>query len=350
MIVVDSHCDTPSQIYRLRDIGAEDAHAHVDFPKLKRGGVDAVCFAAYVPATMEGVAATGYAEKLLNCSVAAVQANSSVAALARSAEDIAVNKAAGKVSVLLAIENGSAIGDNAALLEHFRESGVVYMTLTHSADNLIADSCSGKGLWGGLSPFGREVVARMNSLGMLIDLSHSSDRTFYDVLECSSKPVVATHSCCRALANHRRNMTDEMIKALAASGGVIQINFYPSFLDDDFSAAFSRYYDSVESIEDEFIAEPGNPEKRARWYDCLDKLKALPRPSYKRIVDHIDHVVSMVGPDHVGLGSDFDGIYVTPDGLEDCSRFPLLLDELRVRGYSDVDIEKIAGGNFLRIL
>lgn len=350
MIVVDSHCDTPSQIYRLRDIGVEDAHAQVDFPKLRRGGVDAVCFAAYVPATMEGVAATGYAENLLNCSAAAVQANSSIAALARSAEDVAANKAAGKVSVLLAIENGSAIGDNLSALEHFHESGVVYMTLTHSADNLIADSCSGKGRWGGLSPFGREVVARMNSLGMLIDLSHSSDKTFYDVLECSSKPVVATHSCCRALANHRRNMTDDMIKALAANGGVIQINFYPSFLDEDFSAAFSRHYDEVESIEDEFIADPGNPEKRARWYDCLDRVKALPRPSYKRIVDHIDHAVSLAGSEHVGLGSDFDGIYVTPEGLEDCSRFPLLLDELRVRGYSESDIEKIAGGNFLRIL
>ena len=190
------------------------------------------------------------------------------------------------------------------------------MTLCHSMDNQICDSCAGNRTWGGLSPFGREVIAEMNRLGMLVDVSHVSDDTFYDVLECSTGPVVATHSCCRALADHPRNMTDDMIKALAAKGGVIQINFYPVFLQDEYEL------DSPSSV----------------------------LPSYTRIADHIDHVVALVGIDHVGIGSDFDGIEVAPDGLEDISKMPVLFEELRRRGYSEGDLTKLASGNFFNVL
>ena len=192
------------------------------------------------------------------------------------------------------------------------------MTLCHSRDNLICDSCASEvKRWHGLSPFGREVVAEMNRLGMLVDVSHVSDETFYDVLKYSSEPVVATHSCCRALADHPRNMTDDMIRALAEKGGVIQINFYPVFLDDSFHE------------EDMSIA---------------------PRPSYKRIVDHIDHVVSLVGIEHVGIGSDFDGIDVAPEGMENISMMPKVFEEMRRRGYSENDIAKVASGNFFNVL
>jgi membrane dipeptidase len=187
---------------------------------------------------------------------------------------------------------------------------------------------------------------------MLIDVSHVSDETFYDVLKYSSKPVVATHSCCRALASHPRNMTDDMIRVLAAAGGVIQINFFPLFLDDDFAAILrdSGIEERGEDIENEFIKDPADPVKRAAWYAVLDELSSLSRPSYKRIVDHIDHVVEIAGIDHVGLGSDFDGISVAPEGMDDISCFSKVFDEMRERGYSETDIEKVAGANFLRIM
>ena len=186
------------------------------------------------------------------------------------------------------------------------------MTLCHSQDNQICDSCaSAVGRWGGLSPFGREFIKEMNRAGMLVDVSHISDSAFYDVIDCSSVPVAATHSCCRALAGHARNMTDDMIRTLASAGGVMQINFYPVFLDDDWDHH---------------------------------------RPSYKRVADHIDHAVEVAGIDHVGIGSDFDGIEVAPEGLEDISMMPVLFDELRRRGYREPDLEKIASGNFFRVL
>jgi membrane dipeptidase len=192
----------------------------------------------------------------------------------------------------------------------------------------------------------------MNSLGMLVDVSHISDASFYDVLETSDKPVVATHSCCRALCDHPRNMTDQMIKDLAQAGGVLQINFYPLFLDGSFKSVLnaSGIMEYGERIESEFIADPANPEKRAAWNRVQDELEALQRPSYKLIADHIDHVVDLVGIDHVGLGSDYDGIEVTPLGMEDISLMPVLFDELRSRGYTDSDLSKIASDNFFRIL
>lgn len=352
MFVLDSHCDTPSQIYRLRDIGKEDAHAQVDFPKLQRGGVDASFFAAYIPGSLAPDAATRYALELIACTKDAVAANSDVAAIATTAEDAFRNKATGKVSVFLAIENGSPIQKNLGLLRLFSELGVRYMTLTHSRDNEICDSCTSgnAGRWGGLSPFGKSVVKEMNRLGVLVDVSHISDRSFYDVLEFSRKPVVATHSCCRALADHPRNLSDGMIRSLAEQGGVLQINFYPSFLDADFAQVLSRYDDEIDSIEGAFISDPSDISRRTAWHECIDRLKALPRPNFRRIADHIDHAVSLVGPEHVGLGSDFDGISVTPEGLEDCSRFGVIFEELRNRGYSETDIAAIAGGNFLRLL
>lgn len=353
MFVLDSHCDTPSQIHRLRNIGIRNSHGHVDFPKMKEGGVDGSFFAIYVPASLEGSAATSYAMELLADVYDTLAANPDKAVLATCRDDALSAKEKGLVSIFLGLENGSAIQNSLPLLRLFYRMGVRYMTLTHSANNLICDSCSPEnGRWGGLSPFGREVVKEMNRIGMLVDVSHCSDRSFYDVLGCSSAPVVATHSCCRELSSHKRNMSDDMIRALAAKGGVIQINFYPVFLDAGFAGILhaSGLEELGEKAEEEFIKDPSDPEKRSAWHAVEDRLKSLERPSYKLIADHVDHAVSLVGTDHVGLGSDFDGISVTPEGMEDISCFSRILDELSARGYSDNDIEKIAGGNFLRIL
>ena len=350
MFVLDSHCDTPSQILRLRDMSLDNDHAHVDFPKLARGGVDGAFFAVYIPASLDSAAASSHALALLD---GVSRCLNDKAVLTVSAMQALENKKAGRFSVFLGLENGSTIGNDLGELARWYDAGVRYMTLCHSADNQICDSCaSANKTWHGLSPFGREVVAEMNRLGMLVDVSHVSDETFYDVVGLSTKPVVATHSCCRALANHPRNMTDEMIVRIARTGGVIQINFYPLFLDNGFGSilAESGIMERGEAIESEFIKDPSDPVKRAAWNAAQDELMALPRPSYKRIADHIDHAVSLVGTDHVGLGSDFDGIEVTPSGLEDISMMPVLFDELRYRGYSESDIEKIAGTNFLRVL
>ena len=354
MFILDSHCDTPSQILRLRDLSVDNEYAHVDFPKLKRGGVDGAFFALYVPASFDDDSqrAYEYAMRLLDGVNETLAANSECAAMTVNEDEAMCHKRDGLFSVFIGLENASPI-DSAERLKELYDKGVRYVTLCHSANNAICDSCAPRvKKWGGLSPFGKELVAEMNRLGMLIDVSHVSDDTFYDVLKYSTEPVVATHSCCRALCNHPRNMTDDMIKALAAAGGVVQVNFYPLFLDGDFGDILneSGICERGELIEKEFIADPGNHEKRAAWNKVQAELLSLRRPSYKMIAAHIDHVVSLVGVNHVGIGSDFDGIEVTPDGMEDASMMPKLFDELRTRGYSENDLEKIASGNLFRLL
>lgn len=353
MFVLDSHCDTPSQIYRLRDISLDNEYAHVDFPKLKRGGIDGAFFALYVPASLDGAGAFDYSLELMKGVKEVLSLHPDAARLATDIQQAYHNKSEGLFSIFLGLENGSPLEDSLERISLFHDMGVRYITLCHTADNQICDSCaSADGKWGGLSPFGKEVVAEMNRIGMLIDVSHISDAAFWDVLAYSKAPVAATHSCCRALADHPRNMTDDMIKALADAGGVIQINFYPLFLDNGFSEVLSSsgIMDKGEVIENEFINDPADQDKRAAWNSVLDELNGLPRPSYKRIVDHIDHAVNIAGIDHVGLGSDFDGIACTPQGLEDISAMPMIFNEMRIRGYSEADIEKVAGGNFFRLL
>ena len=354
MFVLDSHCDTPSQILRLRDMGLDNDYAHVDFPKLKRGGVDGAFFALYVPAALDEDSdkAYDYAMTLLDGVNETLASYPSAAALATSRDEAYNNKANGKFSVLIGLENASPI-DCVGKLKCLYDKGIRYITLCHSLNNAICDSCAPNiKKWGGLSPLGREIVAEMNRLGILIDVSHVSDDTFYDVLKYSTKPVVATHSCCRTLCDHPRNMTDDMIRELAAAGGVIQINFYPLFLDPEFKYILSQsgIQERGDSVEREFSADPSNLEKRAAWNRIQEEIMSLPRPDYKMIADHIDHVVSLVGVDYVGIGSDFDGIEVTPDGMEDISMMPKLFDELCRRGYTESDLEKIASGNFFRCL
>ena len=352
MILLDSHCDTPSQILRLRDIGIDNRWGHVDFPKLRQGGVDASFFALFTPASMQGDQATGYAMRMLAATLGAVRENPDMASMAYCVDDIIANKAGGKTSILLGMENGSPVQESLDLLRCFQQLGVRYVTLTHNGDNAIADCAAEAKTWGGLSPFGKEVVAEMNRLGMIVDVAHASDATFYDCLKYSKVPIVSTHSCCRALCSHRRNMSDDMLRALAEAGGVIQINFYPTFLSDDFARDFaeSGMEAKADEVEARFRADPVDPDRRAAWNAMRDELETIARPSYKDVVNHIDHAVEVMGIDHVGIGSDFDGIEVSPAGLENVSKMGIVIDELRLRGYSDEAVEKIAGGNFLRIM
>ncbi len=352
MQVFDSHVDTPSQLIRLRNIGIDNRHGHVDFPKIRRGGVGGSFFALYTPAEMAPDASTRYALEMLSAVYDAVDANPDYSALAFSPDEAAENGRNGLISVFIGMENGAPIQQSLSLLRTFYRLGVSYVTLTHNGDNAIADSAAEGKRWHGLSPFGKQVVAEMNALGMMIDLSHASDETFWDCIRLSEAPVIATHSCCRALCNHQRNLTDEMLQAIREKDGYVGINFYPAFLSERFlsESADAALFDEGERVEAAFIADPADPARVRAWEEMQDRLETIWRPGVREIVDHIDHAVSMAGIDHVGIGSDFDGILVPPAGLENVSRIGLVFDEMRLRGYAEKDIDKVAGENLMAVM
>ncbi len=314
-MILDSHLDTPGKLLKEHlNPGIDNPGAQVDFPKMKAGGVEGGFFALYTPPEMEPDCATRYALEMLSATYDACEDNADYAVLCFGPDEVENNRKKGLISVFMGMENASPIQESLSLLRTFYRLGVSYVTLTHNGDNAVADSSAEGKRWGGLSPFGREVVAQMNALGMMVDLSHASDKTFWDCLEVSKAPIIATHSSCRALCGHRRNLTDEMLKALGEKDGYVGINFYPYFLSDSF-----------------------------------DPAKPSTFPGVKEIVDHIDHAVRLAGIDHVGIGSDFDGIEVTPEGLEDISKIGEIQAEMRRRGYSETDILKVSGQNLLDV-
>jgi membrane dipeptidase len=350
ILVLDSHCDTPIMLRRKGlDIGKRTDIGHVDLVRMKEGGVDASFFAIYVSNKWDPYECTFKALEAMASVYDMLGKYPHLASLATDAQTARKLKGQGKIAIFLGMENAGPLHKDLSLLRLFYRMGVRYITLTHAGNNEVCDSCATKEKrWHGVSPFGRELVAEMNRLGILVDVAHISDEAFYDVLKYSTRPVVSTHSCCRALCDVPRNLTDQMIKDLAAQGGVLQINFNPPFLDKEYSLAVDPLLDEYEEAESAYALDPDGSKERME--KAKKALFALPRPSYKKVVDHIDHVVSLVGPDHVGIGSDFDGIEVCPEGLEDISRIPILTEELCARGYSFEDIQKIMGGNFLRLL
>ena len=311
IISVDSHCDTPmlfAQGYRLEE---RSEKALVDLHKMREGALDVATMAAYIPqgdrneASLE--AATAMAERLLDGIKERANYNSEHVRLCNTPAQAKKAKREGKLVIMQAIENGYAIGKNLELIKHFHDRGVVYMTLCHNGDNDICDSARGNSEHGGLSAFGKEVVKEMNRCGMMIDLSHAAESTFYEVLELSTQPVVCSHSSCKALCDHPRNLDDNQIKALAAKGGVIQVTMYSGFLRKEGNATLNDF------------------------------------------MQHLEHAISVAGIDHVGIGTDFDG-----DGaIEGCSSASQLRNvtrELLRRGHSIEEIEKIWGGNWLRVM
>ena len=348
----DSHVDTPSQLIRLRDPGLDNEYGHVDFPKLRRGGVGGSFFALYTPAEMVPDAATRYALEMLSAVYDSVERYPDLAAMAFSPEDAVRNSREDRVSIFLGMENGAPIQESLPLLRTFFRMGVRYVTLTHNGDNALADSAAEGTHWHGLSPFGMKALAEMNALGMMVDLSHASDETFWDCIRYSQAPVIATHSCCRALCGHRRNLTDDMLKALADKDGYVGINFYPAFLSERFLSdpSDAALFDEGERVEADFIADPSDPVRVRAWNAMQDRLRSLWRPGVREIVDHIDHAVEIAGINHVGIGSDFDGILVPPEGLEDVSMIGKVFDEMRRRGYAESEISKVAGGNLMAVM
>jgi membrane dipeptidase len=353
--VIDTHDDTTQRLLDPKfDLGARHTDGGIDIPRMREGGLSAIFFSIYISGTVKGPTAVERALVQIGAVREAVARHPTDLVLCATADEIRAAKAHGKIAVLMGVEGGHMINDSLANLDKFYALGVRYMTLTHMVNTDWADSSTDKPAHNGLSDFGKQVVREMNRLGMMVDVSHVSDKTFYDVLATSSAPVIASHSSCRALCNAPRNMTDDMIKALAAKGGVIQINYHVGFLDQKFQDTYNANAELRNEVEAESKKRCGNNEacqlleadKVVREMVAAGK---LPRVDWTEIINHIDHAVKLVGADHVGLGSDFDGADM-PYGMEDASHLPQITNALLAKGYSASDIRKILGGNTLRLM
>ena len=352
LLIVDTHVDVPYRLQeKMDDISVRTEDGHFDYPRSRAGGLDAPFMSIYVPASyQESGGAKELADELIDM-VEKFEADwPDKFAVARSPEDLRRNFDNGIISLPMGIENGAPIEDDLANLTHFLNRGVSYITLTHSEDNQICDSSySEESTWSGLSPFGEEVVAEMNRIGLMIDISHVSDHAFYDALELTRAPVIASHSSCRAFTpDWERNMSDDMIVALAENGGVIQVNFGSAFLRQDAQEQSTDYWTEYRAFLEESGIDPDH-EDATRFRDEYWQDRPRIFGELADVVAHIDHVVELVGVDHVGFGSDFDGVTSLPEGLKDVSHFPNLIAALLEGGYSEEQIEKICSGNLLRV-
>ncbi|MEZ5290021.1 MAG: dipeptidase [Vicinamibacterales bacterium] len=354
-IVVDTHDDTTQRLVfdKTFDIGDRHADGNIDIPRMREGGLDALFFSIWVPSSVTGPIAVTRAMQQIDAVREAVRTHADVMALATTAAEVRAMVAQGKIAALMGVEGGHMIDDDLGILRDFYRLGVRYMTLTHFQNNHWADSSTDTPLHHGLTDFGKEVVREMNRLGMMVDVSHVADSTFRDVIVLSTAPVIASHSSARAIADHPRNMTDDMMKALAGNGGVIMINFEVSFLSEENRLASEKGGGVVAAL-DRMSATCGGDEacstlETARITREAMEKGTLPRVSWEAIVDHIDHAVKVAGVDHVGLGSDFDGATM-PFGMEDASKLPRITEALMAKGYSAEDVTKILGGNILRVM
>jgi membrane dipeptidase len=350
-ITVDTHADTPSEwLDHPFDLGVTNKHGHFDYPRMKAGGLDAEFFAAYVPAKYANKGAAAYCMKIMEAIHEMTDAYPTWVRFAASTSDIRAAVRDGRRAILIGIEGGHAIEDSLDLLRAFYRFGARYMTLTHTNTNNWADSSGDEAKHNGLTPFGKQVVLEMNRLGMMVDVSHVSDKTFYDAVAVSKAPLIASHSSARAIADVPRNMTDDMLRAIAKNGGVVQVNFYPVFLANEVSKASAARTERLKpGIAELKAKDPSEGEVYQAGVRKLMEENPLPKVSYTAIVDHIDHVAKVAGIDHVGIGSDFDGIGETPKGMEDVSHLPAIREELKRRGYSEADIRKIMGDNFMHV-
>jgi membrane dipeptidase len=348
MIGIDSHIDTAQRVLIERANLAERSHrGHVDLPRLKEGGVNAPFFALWVPTYYHGSEAIRRTLDLRDAMQRLFDTHPELIAPALNASDVERVTRSGRIAAILTLEGGHQIDDDLGVLRMYYQLGIRAMTLTHFRNTDWADSSTDKPVHNGLTEFGKQVVREMNRLGMIVDVSHVSDKTFYDTLAVSTKPVLVSHSSCRALSDVPRNVTDDMLRALAKNGGVIGINFGEGFLNPKDAEMLKANITAIAS-------EPSLTGTALDAYAAEQFQKELvPQPTYGTLADavaHIDHAVKVAGIDHVGIGSDFDGISSPPKGLEDVSKMPALRAALKAKGYSDDDIRKISGLNTLRLL
>lgn len=354
-LVIDTHTDTTQRfIFDTFDLGERHADGSVDLPRMREGGVGAIFFAAWIRGTITGRPAVERALAQIEAIRQQVSRHPQDLVPARTAGDIRRAREAGKIAVLTAVEGAHMMDGDLGVLQEFAARGVSYMTLTHVKNTDWADASTDKAAHNGLSEFGRQAIAEMNQLGMIVDVSHVSDKTLCDVLATSKAPVLASHSSCQALCATPRNLSDEMIRALVSRDGVMQINFHMGFLSQEFRDAEKAHPELEVEVNAEARRICGENDaclllEEDRLMRALVAKGRLPRVEWTAILDHVDHAVKVAGIDHVGLGSDFDGAAM-PYGMEDASRLPRITEGLLQRGYSEADIQKILGGNVLRLM
>ncbi len=354
-IVIDTHDDTTQRLLDPHfDITVPHTDGNIDLPRMRDGGLSALFFSIYIDGKILGPGAVRLALDQIDAVREMVRKHPNDFILATTADDIREAKKQHKIAALMGVEGGHMMGDDLAVLRTFAALGVRYMTLTHMQNNEWADSSTARPEHNGLTDFGKDVVREMNRLGMIVDISHVSDKTFYDALAVSKAPMIASHSSCRALCNAARNMSDDMTRDLAKHGGVVQINYYVGFLSQQFRDFEAAHPEAEKQVNEEVIKRCGNNEACTSVAadqivrDLMNEGK-LPKVDWTLIVDHIDHAVKIAGVDHVGLGSDFDGASM-PIGMEDATHLPQITDALLKKGYSESDIRKILGENTLRVL
>jgi membrane dipeptidase len=355
-IVIDSHDDTTQRLLFDKgfNIAARNKDGSIDVPRMRDGGLDALFFSIWVPSDVTGPPAVKRALDLIDAVREAARLHPNDLMLATTAADIRRAAGAHKIAALMGMEGGHMIDDDLRLLRLYAALGVRYLTLTHFKNNNWADSSTDTPAHNGLTPFGKDVVRELNRLGMMVDISHVADKTFYDALAVTTAPVIASHSSARAISNHPRNMTDDMMRALAKNGGVVMINYHASFLSEEFRVASEKKHGNIVAAMAAMSKKCGGNEACTTMeseridHEAMAKGE-LPKVTWEKIVEHIDHAVKVAGADHVGLGSDFDGATM-PLGMEDASKLPKITDALLKKGYSEPDIEKILGGNILRVM
>ncbi len=352
--LVDGHNDLPWQIREKAggdldslDISEPQPELHTDIARLEAGQVGAQFFAAYVPAEKIADGATRFALMQIELIHRLVERYPATFVSATTAADIENAHAEGRIAALIGVEGGHAIEGSLDVLRALYDLGARYMTLTHWQSHAWADAATDDPLHHGLAPFGEKVVREMNRLGMLVDLSHVSDSTMMDALRITEAPVVYSHSSARALAGHVRNVPDPILREVARNGGIVMVNFAPAFISEETRLHSEREEALLDSLRAAF--DDDSSRVRAAFEAWLEENPA-PRATLSQVADHIQHIVAVAGIDHVGLGSDYDGIDTVPEGLEDVSMFPALAAELVRRGFGDEDIKKLAGLNFLRVM
>jgi membrane dipeptidase len=354
-IVVDTHDDTTQRLLDGHfDLAVRDAHGSIDIPRMREGGLGAIFFSIWIPSKITGPEAVKRAIVQIDAVREQVRRHPADLTLATTAAEVREARKQGKIAALIGVEGGHMIDSDLGVLRTFAALGARYMTLTHSGNVEWADSSGDAPVHRGLTPFGKDVVREMNRLGMMVDISHVSDKTFYDALAVSQAPLLASHSSCRVICDAPRNMTDDMIKALADKGGVIQINYHVGFLSQEFRDAEKKN----PQINDAIAAAV---QKRCKGNEGCEMIEGdritrefvaqgkLPLVGWTKIVEHIDHAVKLAGADHVGLGSDFDGANM-PFGMEDATQLPKITAALLDKGYSEDDVRKILGENTLRVM
>src|SRR6266481_3004414 len=354
-IVADTHDDTTQRLLDGKfDLGERSSTGSIDIPRMREGNLSAIFFSIWIPSKVTGAEAVDHALVQIDAVREQVRKHSNDLALATTAAEIREARKQGKIAALMGVEGGHMINSDLGVLRSFAALGVRYMTLTHSGNDEWADSSTDKAVHNGLTDFGKEIVREMNRLGVMVDISHVSDKTYYDALETSKAPLIASHSSCRAICDAPRNMTDQMMKDLGAKGGVVQINYHVGFLSQEFRNAEKADPEINKAISAKVMERCGDNEgcqliegdRITREYVEQGK---LPRVAYAKIIEHIDHAVKAAGVDHVGLGSYFDGANM-PYGMEDATRLPKITEALRQRGYSEGDVRKILGENTLRVM